>query len=194
MKNHPTCGALVPAFDSTFTPHPRTRPLAARLCALALSASLLFSQAACSTGQEELSRDDKLAIGAVAGAVVGGLIGYEYFGNDDTRLLWALGLGAAGAYGGKLLSDNLTRYDRTSMQQTAYQSLTKAPAGETATWQNKSTGTHGSITPMRTFLNAQGRICREYDAQVNVDGNTVSGRETACLTEAGHWVVYATTG
>ena len=114
MKNHPTCGALVPAFDSTFTPHPRTRPLAARLCALALSASLLFSQASCSTGQEELSRDDKLAIGAVAGAVVGGLIGYEYFGNDDTRLLWALGLGAAGAYGGKLLSDNLTRYDRTS--------------------------------------------------------------------------------
>ncbi len=80
------------------------------------------------------------------------------------------------------------------MEKAEYQSRKQERAGETATGQNKATGTHGSITPMRTFLNAQGRICREYDAQVNVDGNTVSGRETACLTEAGHWVVYATTG
>lgn len=194
MKNHPTCGAIVPAEATVFSLKHLGRPLSARLCAVAMVGSILLTQVACTTGQEELSRDDKLAVGAIAGAVVGGLIGYEYFGDEDSRLLWALGLGAAGAYGGSLLSDHLTRYDRTSMQQTAYKSLTQAPAGETATWQNTSTGTHGSITPMRTFLNAQGRICREYDAEINVDGDTVSGRETACLTEAGHWVVYATTG
>ncbi|MDF1747354.1 MAG: RT0821/Lpp0805 family surface protein [Alphaproteobacteria bacterium] len=194
MKNHSTCGAIVPIHVADGYLSSKKRSVSARLCAMVITASVLVSQAACTTGQEELSTDDKLAIGAVAGAVVGGLIGYEYFGNEDSRLLWALGLGAAGAYGGKMLADNLTRYDKTSMQQTTYQSLTQAPAGETATWKNNATGTHGSITPMRTFLNAQGRICREYDAEVNVDGNTVSGRETACLTEAGHWVVYATTG
>jgi len=171
----------------------RHRPIR-RLAALSLAVSLTFTQVGCTTGQDELSREDKLAIGAVAGAIVGGLIGYEYFGNEDTRLLFALGLGAAGAYGGKMLADNLTRYDKTAMQETAYRSLTEAPAGETATWGDTTARANGSITPIRTFLNAQGRICREYDAQINVDGETLSGRETACQTEAGHWVVYATTG
>ena len=167
---------------------------AKRLTALALVGGLVLSQTACTTGDGELSADDKVAIATVAGAVVGGIVGYQFLGGEDTRLLWALGLGAAGAYGGKMLGEHLTRYDRTAMQETAYKSLTESPTGETAVWRNGNTGTNGSITPVRTYLDAQGRICREYDAQVNVAGDTVSGREKACLTEAGHWVVSATTG
>lgn len=184
---------------------PALRAARRGLCALAAGA-LLLSQTACTTGQEELSPEDKAGIAIAAGAIVGGLIGYEVIGTGDDRLLWALGLGAAGAYGGKLLADRLNRYDRTAMQQTAYRTLTDGPTGQTATWSGTQVasasgaavqdggGAYGSITPLRTYLDTQGRICREYDAEITVDGETVSGRETACLTKAGHWVVFATTG
>lgn len=170
-------------------------PSAKRIGVAALMAGLALAPAGCTTGQDNLSREDKVAIGTVAGAVIGGLIGYQVLSssNDTVRLLAALGGAAAGSYGGKLLSERLTRFDKTAMQETAYKSLTEAPSGETSTWQNGSTGTHGSITPMRTFLDAQGRICREYDAKIAVDGETVQGRETACQTKAGHWVVYSST-
>ncbi|MEQ8444131.1 MAG: RT0821/Lpp0805 family surface protein [Alphaproteobacteria bacterium] len=167
-----------------------------RAVSLSLAAALTVSSAGCVTpgAGGEMSREDQIAIATVGGAVIGGLIGYEFFGTDDTRILFALGLGAAGAYGGQLLAQQLTRYDRTSMQETAYNTLSAGTTGETSTWQNTNTGTHGSITPRRTFLDSQGRICREYDAAISVDGQEVSGSETACLTDAGHWVVYSTTG
>lgn len=160
--------------------------------ALVLAGGMALS--GCTAGQDQLSREDKLAIGAVAGAVIGGLVGYEYFGGGNSRLLWAAALGAAGAYGGQMLADRLTKFDRTAMQETAYNTLSDGPTGETAHWENNNTGTHGSITPLRTYLDSQGRICRDYNATVSVGGDELDGRETACLTEAGHWVVFATTG
>lgn len=161
------------------------------LSKLALVGCLSVAVAGCTLGQDELSRDDKIAIGTVGGAVLGGLIGYQFIGGGDARYLSALALGAAGAVGGGLLADRLTELDRTAMNETAYDTLQNGASGQTTTWQSGRTGTQGSITPLRTFLDTQGRICREYDAEVSVQGETVSGRETACMTEAGHWVVYA---
>lgn len=161
--------------------------------AAAVVAALVLVPAGCTTGQDKLSRDDKIAVGAIAGAMIGGLVGYQVFsGSDASRLLWAAGLGAAGAYGGQVLAERLTRFDKVAMQEATYKSLTEAPSGETSTWRNGGTGAHGNITPIRTFLDSQGRICREYDARVVVEGETVQGRETACQTEAGHWVVHST--
>ena len=164
------------------------------LSRLLLAGTLGVAVAGCTLGQDELSREDQIAIGTVGGAVLGGLIGYEFFGGGDARYLYALGLGAAGAYGGALLADRLTEFDKTAMNETAYNTLQNGASGETATWNNGRTGTEGTITPLRTFLDTQGRICREYDAEISVQGETVAGRETACMTEAGHWVVFASPG
>jgi len=171
-------------------------PFRRRATALTLAVAIGVSATGCaSTGSgNEMSREQQIALATVGGAVIGGLVGYEFFGTEDTRILFALGFGAAGAYGGQLLADQMTRYDRTAMQETAYNTLSSGTTGESSSWQNVDTGTHGSITPRRTFLDAEGRICREYDAVISVDGQEVSGSETACLTDAGHWVVYSTTG
>jgi surface antigen len=160
--------------------------------ALTVAASMAFTSACASGGGGELSSEDKRAIGTIGGALTGAVIGYEYFGGGQGRWLAALVLGVAGAYGGQMLADRLTRFDRTAMKETAYHTLTDAPAGETGAWANPNTGTNGSITPIRTFLDSQGRICREYQAEIQVDGETHTAREAACQTAAGHWVMYAT--
>ncbi len=176
-------------------PYPRPAAFGARRwIALILVGALATSQAACTTGQENLSREDKIAIGVISGFVLGGVLGYQMLGSGSSRMLFAAAGAAGGAYGGKLLAERLTQYDKTAMHDTAYNTLTSGTTGETATWQNANTGTHGSITPTRTFLDTQGRICREYDAQVSVEGQIVQGRETACKTDAGHWVVYPSPG
>lgn len=190
-------------------------PRARRGLGVLVAAALLVSQTACTTGQDKLSPEDRAGIAITAGAILGGLIGYEVIGTGDNRVLWALGLGAAGALGGKVLAEGLNRNDRAAMQDTAYRTLSDGPTGQTATWSGAQPvpsttasgqvtdgatngvangAAHGSITPLRTYLDSQGRICREYDAVIHVEGERVSGRETACLTEAGHWVVFKTTG
>lgn len=191
MQNQPTPHDQSD-IGSTMTPRPSMRR---RGIALALAASLAFSQAGCTaSGGDDLSADDKRAIGTVGGALLGALIGYEFLGGGQGRWLGALALGAAGAYGGQMLADRLTRFDKTAMQETAYHTLSDAPAGDSGAWANPNTGTNGSITPVRTFLDSQGRICREYEAEVQVDGETHTAREAACQTAAGHWVMYSTQG
>ena len=138
------------------------------------------------------SREDKIAIGAIAGAIVGGLIGYEAIGSGDGRYLSAIILGTAGAYGGSILADRLTRWDKTAMHETTYESLSESPSGETSKWSNSSSGNSGSITPIRTYLDEEGRICREYNASLIVDGEVVEGTETACRTETGAWIIRST--
>lgn len=161
-----------------------------RITVGALVAALASGSVGCTaSGDGRMSRDDKIAAGAIAGAVVGGLIGYELLGGGQGRYLGALFLGAAGAYGGSLLADRLTRWDKTAMQETAYNTLTETPAGETSTWRNAESGNGGTITPIRTYLNHEGRICRDYKATLSVEGEAFDGMETACRTESGAWVV-----
>lgn len=158
---------------------------------LVVACVLATALSGCTVGQDRLSREDQIAIGTVGGAAIGALVGFELFGGGEARYLAALGLGVAGGYGGALLADRLTEFDKTAMNETAYNALENGPSGATSTWQGTQNGTAGSITPIRTFLDSQGRICREYMAEMSVQGETVSGRETACKAEAGHWVVFA---
>ncbi|MEQ8602987.1 MAG: RT0821/Lpp0805 family surface protein [Marivibrio sp.] len=135
------------------------------------------------------SREDKLASGTIAGAAAGALIGYSLFGGGSGQWVAAFVLGAAGGYAGYEVTDRLTVWDRRVMQETAYFSLTEAPAGETAAWRNPDTGSNGTITPLRTYLDGEGRICRDYAAMIEVEGERYDGEETACRNAVGAWVV-----
>jgi surface antigen len=135
------------------------------------------------------SREDKLAAGTIAGATAGALIGYSLLGSGTGQWVAALVLGAAGGYAGYEVTDRLTVWDRRVMQETAYRSLTDAPAGETAAWRNPNTGSNGTITPLRTYLDGDGQICRDYAAMIEVDGERYDGEETACRNAVGAWVV-----
>ena len=154
---------------------------------LALTAAALMS--GCVT-DSDLSREDRLAGGAVLGAVAGGIIGYNVIGGSGSGQLLGMALGAgAGGVGGYWATDQLTRWDKTAMNETAYKGLNEGSSGQTLTWANEDSGHSGSFTPVRTFLDHQGRICREYVVTLEVDEAPREGRQTACRTATGDWII-----
>lgn len=152
----------------------------------AMLVAVALSVASCGS---RTTREDKIAYGAIAGAVTGALVGFEFIGSGSGRWLGALALGAVGASAGKVVAERLTRWDRSVMQETAYGSLTTGPIGSTAAWRNPDTGTNGTITPLRTFLDERGRLCRDYNTTLELDGEFFDGDETACLLPGGDWVI-----
>ncbi len=164
------------------------RTPARRTVAAAAALAVALSTAGCITSDS--SRENKLAAGTLTGLGAGALFGYQMIGGGATGpWVAAMVFGAAGAYGGYAVTDKLTRWDRQAMEETAYYSLSEAPAGDTATWRNADTGTNGTITPLRTFLDEEGRLCRDYRATVTLEGETYDGKETACRNTVGNWVV-----
>ncbi|WP_259780589.1 RT0821/Lpp0805 family surface protein [Aestuariispira ectoiniformans] len=156
---------------------------------LLLAASLATT--GCITGNQ-IDRKDKLAGGAVVGAVAGGLLGYSLMGgsgaSSGSQLLgMALG-GAAGGYAGYWAADQMSRWDKSAMQSTAYESL-EAGNGQTLSWKNDRSGNFGSFTPLRTFLDHKGRLCRDFVTTINVSGEERKGQQTACKNGAGVWVI-----
>ena len=140
------------------------------------------------TGIGTISRDDKLAQGAIAGAVVGGAIGYELLGSGSGQLV-GLALGAAaGSAGGYVLTERLTQLDLRVMNERTYQGLTNAPSGEPVAWSNPQSGNKGEITPLRTFLSRDGKLCRDYSRTITVAGETEQTVHTACRNGGGDWI------
>jgi len=140
------------------------------------------------TGIGTISRDDKLAQGAIAGAVVGGALGYELIGSGTGQLV-GLALGAAaGSAGGYVLTERLTQLDLRVMNDKTYEGLTNAPSGESVAWSNPRSGNEGEITPLRTFLSRDGKLCRDYNRSITVAGETELSKHTACRNGLGDWI------
>lgn len=158
-----------------------------------LNKTLLASAMACTllagcTGVGTISREDKLAQGAIAGAIVGGAVGFEVFGSGGGQLIGLAVGAAAGAGGGFILADHLTQLDLRSMNKSTYEGLSSKPTGETVTWNNPDSGNSGEITPLRTFLSNDGKLCRDYRRTVNVAGEVQHTTHTACRTGRGDWL------
>lgn len=64
--------------------------------------------------------------------------------------------------------------------------LEDALDNETRGWRNPSTGSFGTVTPLRTTGNGG---CREYRETVVHDGREATRGGTACKNAAGLWVV-----
>lgn len=140
--------------------------------------ALALSLAAC-------AEKPKTSVGAAAGAAGGGLLGA------------ALGGGAAGIAAGVLLGglaggavgNALDQADREHAWQAQQASMETARTGETTSWQNPDSGNSGTYTPQRTYQNAEGEYCREFQQTVTVDGNTESAFGTACRQPDGSWKI-----
>jgi surface antigen len=61
-------------------------------------------------------------------------------------------------------------------------------SGTTITFRDTLQGVSGSVTPVRTFKNADGRFCRAYEARVWDSEATVISRGIACRDEDGNWL------
>ena len=148
-------------------------------------ALLVFVVSGCGTVGQTMVDNPKASGGAALGAAGGGLIGA------------AAGGGAAGITGGVLLGgllggaigNALDQRDKQMAYQTQQATLESAKTGQTSTWRNPDSGHYGSYTPTRTYEDAGGQYCREYQEKVVIDGKTSSAYGTACRQPDGSWKI-----
>ena len=77
--------------------------------------------------------------------------------------------------------------DRLAFAQFVAEALERRLSGETAAWQNDQSGSSGTVTPVRTFRNANGEWCREYREEINLAEDYRSRRAIACRSSEGQW-------
>ena len=65
--------------------------------------------------------------------------------------------------------------------------LTLAPSGAAMTWSNPRNGIYGAVSPMRTYRNAAGAFCREFEQTVTIAGQPQQSYGTACRQPDGTW-------
>jgi hypothetical protein len=77
-----------------------------------------------------------------------------------------------------------------AVAQDAFQSaLENNRTNQASTWVNPDTGESGAVVPVRTFENAVGQPCREYQRTIVIGGRAERGYGTACRQPDGTWRV-----
>ena len=156
---------------------------------VAAAATVLLTQGAPARAQQDCSNwSGGAIIGTLGGAALGGLLGSQFGGGTGKLALTGAGVLVGGLVGNQV-GKALTCDDQQQVQQTTQQSLETQETGATSTWQNPDSGNSGTVTPTRTYQQADGRYCREFQQSVTVDGQTESGYGTACRQEDGSWQI-----
>ena len=83
----------------------------------------------------------------------------------------------------------LERGDVDRAYKSASHTLETQPSGQTRIWRNPRNGHWGTMTPARTYLNAEGRYCREYHQTVTIGGQEHQAGGKACRGDDGVWQV-----
>ncbi len=137
------------------------------------------------TGCETMQANPKTTVGAVGGATVGGLIAGAAGANPAAIAASVIG----GALVGGLIGNMLDERDKRLQGEAAQRALETAPTGQSVAWRNPDNGHAGSVQPTRTYETASGTPCREYQANVTIDGRPEVAHGTACRQPDGTWKV-----
>ena len=122
--------------------------------------------------------------GEVIGGVLGGVLGAQVGEGRGKTAAIILGT-LAGSMIGRHIGESMDDTDRMYTAQT----LNNTKTGQSTTWVNPDNGNEYTVTPTRTFEQAEGP-CREFRLDANVgdqDDQEVYG--TACLQADGSWLV-----
>lgn len=122
--------------------------------------------------------------GGLGQSAMGGLLG-DTNGADGA----ATGISVKGALLQGPFVTFLERSDIDRAYKSASYTLETQPSGQTRIWRNPSNGHWGTMTPARTYLNAEGRYCREYRQTVTIGGQEHQAGGKACRTDDGVWQV-----
>lgn len=90
----------------------------------------------------------------------------------------------AGGYFGSRLG---SRFDDSARQAAATAERRALADNATADWSDSQSGASGRVRPLRSFIDAAGRECREYSETVNIAGRRDSDTGIACLDSGGDW-------
>lgn len=81
----------------------------------------------------------------------------------------------------------LNKEDFERAQQAALTAFESTPSGQTTIWRNPTNGHWGTLTPTRTYENADGRYCRDYRQTITLGGQEHQGNGTACREPDAVW-------
>ena len=148
--------------------------------AAALLAPLLIL--ACSgPGGQPTKSDAGLAIGAVAGGIIGNQVG------KGTGRVVATAVGAViGGIVGSEIGRALDEHDRRAAAYAEYTALEKGRSGVATPWRNPDSGHYGMVVPGRPYK-MRDRDCRDYTHTIYIDGRPQTMRGTACRNADGTW-------
>lgn len=150
---------------------------------VALTLLAAFALTACQSMYQTAADNPKATTGGAIGAASGGLIAA------------AAGGGTAGIIGGVLLGgllggaigNALDQKDQELAMKNAQMSMETSRTGQTTEWHNPDTGHSGAITPTRTYQDATGQNCREFQQAITVGGKQEQAYGVACRDPDGSW-------
>jgi surface antigen len=61
-------------------------------------------------------------------------------------------------------------------------------SGTTVAFNDPLQGVSGTLKPLTTFVNADGKYCRAFEAHASGDGTPLTSRGVACRDKDGRWV------
>jgi surface antigen len=149
--------------------------------ALAIAVAL----AGCQNGNGQGEFGAKTGLGAALGAAGGGLLAAAVGGSG-------VGIAAGvllGGLAGGAVGSRLDAQDRSIAAQNSQHTLETAPSGTTTAWRNPDSGNSGTVTPTRTYQNASGQYCREFQQTITIGGQQEQSFGTACRQPDGSWKI-----
>lgn len=134
------------------------------------------------------SAGPKQQIGTLLGAVGGAAAGAQ-IGEGKGRVAATAAGTLLGAFVGSKVGKWLDDVDMALLRQTQQTALETAPSGTSSAWKNPDSGNSGEVTPQRTYQDASGAYCREFQQTITVGGSTESAYGTACRQPDGTWKI-----
>lgn len=159
-----------------------------RLTALFGAALLVLGLNAAPASAECSNWSGGALVGTLGGAALGGFLGSQIGGGTTQLALTGAGVLVGGLVGNQL-GKALTCQDQQQVQNTTQQTLETQKSGTTIAWNNPDSGHSGTVTPTKTYQQANGQYCREFQQTINVNGQTETGYGTACRRPDGSWEV-----
>jgi len=132
-------------------------------------------------------RKNKLAVATVVGGLAGAMIGWSSFGPGTPGIFGALTIGGVGAGTAYLITDEMMWREKESLHKATYQSLQNGQEGQPTQWTSQDSSTKASITPMRSFRDKDGRLCRDFAVVFDIGKTRESVMRTACQGADGAW-------
>ena len=153
---------------------------------VALAGLLTVSAAGCQWIEDQHLIGPKTQLGAAGGAATGGLLaavaGAGPLGLAAGVVLGGLAGGAAGNY--------LDNKDQELALKAQQRSMSGNKSGQAAEWSNPDSGNSGAYTPTNTYTTKDGKICRDFQQTITIDGKPETAIGTACKMTDGTWRVH----
>jgi surface antigen len=86
-------------------------------------------------------------------------------------------------------AESLNDADKAFMTQQTNQTLESAPTNQASSWRNPDGGAQATVTPTRTYQQANGTYCRDYSQSIVLGSRSQTANGTACRRSDGTWQV-----